>query len=107
MPVAIENEVDMARMVIILLLLFGATWVEAAEEAPTSGVGMTVFGNREAPKSMVIIPWRDAVSSEMSGIKIESVLSEELTPIEPEQFRRKIELHNVLQRSVPGSAAAN
>ncbi|MEK6750424.1 MAG: hypothetical protein AABY83_14690 [Pseudomonadota bacterium] len=80
-------------------LLYAVTMVAHSADAPQDIQGLTVFGNREAPKSMVVMPWRDAGSTDLTRFKLENVLSEELVPIDPDQFRRKVELHSVLRSS--------
>lgn len=65
-------------------------------------LGITVFGNRDGPKSMVVMPWRDATQAEMAGFRLENVLSEEMAPLDPDQFKVNVELHELVKKSLPG-----
>lgn len=55
-----------------------------------------VVGNREAPKALYIVPWRPMAPTDVTGLQIETLLDEELEFINPESFKRKISLHEVV-----------
>ena len=58
--------------------------------------GNTIFGSRESPKAFYVVPWRPLASGEIVGLQVESLLDEELEPIDPEAFRRQVEFYDVL-----------
>jgi len=71
--------------------------VAAADAAP--GVrtmsGMSILGNEEAPKSLVIVPWKSSKLGD--GLGVSNVLDESPRPVDREVFMR--ELHYYQLRS--------
>jgi len=55
-----------------------------------------IIGNKEAPKAIYIVPWRALVPSGMQSLEIGALLDEELEMIDPEVFRRQIELYDLV-----------
>jgi len=55
----------------------------------------TVFGNREAPKATYIVPWKPLIPVEVKGLEIGTLLDEELEFIDPELFKRQVELYKL------------
>ena len=50
--------------------------------------GMSILGNEEAPKSLVIVPWK---SSELGdGISVRDLIDERARPVDKEVFLREI-----------------
>ena len=77
--------------------------VEASAEAedgsdePSSGPrkmsGMSVLGNEEAPKSLVIIPWK---SSELGDdISLSDTLDDRARPVDKEVFMRELNFYEI------------
>lgn len=69
---------------------------EGADEA-SSGArklsGMSVLGNEEAPKSLVIIPWK---SSELGDdISLSDTLDDRARPVDKEVFMRELRFYEV------------
>jgi hypothetical protein len=58
--------------------------------------GNTIFGSRESPKALYVVPWRPLASGDIVGLQVETLLDEELEPIDPEAFRRQVEFFGVL-----------
>ena len=56
----------------------------------------TVTGNRELPRVMVIVPWKQALPGDLPGRPAESLLDEVLAPIDRQVFRRQIAFHESL-----------
>ena len=77
---------------------------EAAEEQPqvTQGdgidspktmSGMSILGNEEAPKALVIIPWK---SSEMGdAISLSDTLDDRAKPVDKEVFLRELRFYEI------------
>jgi len=90
-----------------LLLTTLATSV-AAEEAQAPAAkgpetkelsGMSVLGNSEAPKSLVIVPWK---SSEIGdGIGIANMLDNRAQPVDRDVFMRELEFYQLRSESTP------
>ena len=56
-----------------------------------------VIGNEEAPKAIYVVPWRPLQPVNAAGLEIQSMLDEELELINPDSFKRKVELYKVKQ----------
>jgi hypothetical protein len=94
---------------VVLLLSSGSI---AAEEVPKEGKGgdkllsgMSVVGNDEAPKSLVIVPWK---SSELgSALDLSRALDPGRQPVDRDVFMRELEYYEIREGASggPGSAA--
>jgi len=73
---------------------------EGAKEAQGDGIkspktlsGMSILGNEEAPKSLVIIPWK---SSEMGDeLSLSDTLDDRATPVDKEVFLRELDFYEI------------
>ncbi len=101
-----------AVICVLLLLAGGKMWaqeapeeVEASQsqppaEAPGDGIdkpktmsGMSILGNEEAPKSLVIIPWK---SSELGDeISLSDTLGDRAQPVDREVFMRELRFYEI------------
>jgi hypothetical protein len=66
-------------------------------ERPKAMSGMSILGNEEAPKSLVIIPWKS------SRLGDDTTLSDSLDdlarPVDKEVFMRELRFHEILSTS--------
>lgn len=81
-----------------------ATEVEATEaelteeqgdgiDKPKTMSGMSILGNEEAPKSLVIIPWK---SSELGdAISLSDTLDDRARPVDKEVFLRELQFYEI------------
>lgn len=71
---------------------------EAAAEQPASNepkamAGMSILGNQEAPKSLVIVPWK---SSEIgNGIGVSRALDTTIRAVDKEVFMRELKYYAI------------
>jgi hypothetical protein len=91
-----------------LLLAAGAVRAEdppppAAEapaetkEAPKTLEGMSILGNQEAPKALVIVPWK---SSELgASLGISPMLDDSKLPVDREVFLRALSYYEIRSES--------
>ncbi len=98
---------------IVLLVAFGASAVAeestqedeapekaAAEEPQGDGIkspktmsGMSILGNEETPKALVIIPWK---SSQLGDdINLTDTLDERAKPVDKEVFLRELRFYEI------------
>ena len=78
----------------------GPTEVEASAEqatpqdtGPKQMSGMSILGNEETPKSLVIVPWK---SSEMGDdIGLSDTLDDRAQPVDKEVFLRELEYYEI------------
>lgn len=115
-------EMRISRLLVLFLMAFGSLcWAEeetditeeaevAAEagaqgeepakdsngdgiESPKSMSGMSILGNEEAPKSLVIIPWK---SSELGdNINLSDSLADRARPVDKEVFLRELSFYQI------------
>lgn len=62
-------------------------------ERPKAMSGMSILGNEEAPKSLVIIPWK---SSELGDdISLTDTLDDRARPVDKEVFLRELRFYEI------------
>lgn len=62
-------------------------------EKPKTLSGMSILGNEEAPKSLVIIPWK---SSELGdAISLSDTLDDRARPVDKEVFLRELQFYEI------------
>ena len=62
-------------------------------EKPKTMSGMSILGNEEAPKSLVIIPWK---SSELGDdISLSDTLDDRAQPVDKEVFLRELSFYEI------------
>ena len=100
----------MSRNVLLVLLL--ATDVVLADDAPKvkpeadakEVSGMSVLGNQEAPKALVIVPWK---SSEIgASLGISTMLDDSRQPIDKDVFMRALSYYEIRSNTTRHDGAA-
>lgn len=112
----------MSRNVLFVPLLL-ATGVVLADDAPKAepvpsaddaqaqtkedpNLGMSVLGNQEAPKALVLVPWK---SSEIgASLGISTMLDDSRQPIDKEVFMRALSYYEIRSKTdaaLPATAA--
>jgi hypothetical protein len=67
--------------------------VTQADTGPKTMSGMSILGNEETPKSLVIVPWK---SSELGDdIGLSDSLGENAQPVDKEVFLRELEYFEI------------
>ena len=79
---------------IALLLLAGAASAdEPVDEGDKRLSGMSIVGNDEAPKSLVIVPWK---SSELGGtLDVSRILGDGRQPVDRDVFMRELAYYQI------------
>src|SRR5262252_3276160 len=80
---------------------------EDAKLTPVPGgkaLGMSILGNQEAPKALVIVPWK---SSELgNGPSVSTMLDDSRRPVDKEVFMRMLTYYEIRSETArPGGAA--
>jgi hypothetical protein len=92
----------LARLIMCLPLLFGAGTSCAEEPAENTDQvisGMSIVGNDEAPKSLVIVPWK---SSELGkGPQVSRVLDDGRGPVDKDVFMRQLDYYEIRSEGRP------
>jgi len=69
----------------------------AKAEAPSGGAkmisGMSILGNQEAPKSLVIVPWKSSELGE--SLAVESLLDDSRRPVDKDVFMRELGYYEI------------
>jgi hypothetical protein len=61
--------------------------------SPKTLAGMSILGNEETPKSLVIVPWK---SSELGdSISLSDTLDDRATPVDKEVFLREVRYYEI------------
>ena len=83
---------------------------KAEEDAKLTSVpgakalGMSILGNQEAPKALVIVPWK---SSELgNGPSVSTLLDDSRRPVDKEVFMRMLSYYEIRSETRPGGAPA-
>ncbi len=73
-------------------------------ESPKTMSGMSILGNEEAPKSLIIIPWK---SSELGDtISLSDTLDERARPVDKEVFLRELSFYEIRAEKKPDSSTS-
>ena len=69
-------------------------------------LGMSILGNQEAPKALVIVPWK---SSELgNGPSVSTLLDDSRRPVDKEVFMRMLSYYEIRsETALPSSAATD
>jgi hypothetical protein len=81
----------------VALVLLVAAPAMAVEEMELDG--MAVFGNRELPKALFIVPWKDPDAGLAPDRPVNSLIEEALQPVDPDVFRRKLQYYDTVHKT--------
>jgi hypothetical protein len=70
-----------------------------AEEGPKRISGMSILGNQEAPKSLVIVPWKSSELGDTIGIS--TMLDDSRQPVDREVFLRALSYYEIRSEGTP------
>lgn len=82
-------------LIVISILLFGGVAPLGASDEDDDKVlsGMSIVGNDEAPKSLVIVPWK---SSELGDtLEVSRALDDGRQPVDREVFKRGLDYYRI------------
>ena len=68
-------------------------------EGPKMVSGMSILGNQEAPKSLVIVPWKSSEIGDSLGIS--TMLDDSRQPIDREVFMRALSYYEIRSDRTP------
>ena len=77
---------------IIFLSLFTFT-VFANEQDVRELDGISIIGNKELPKSLVIVPWKSSLPGE-GDFMLQRHMNEYIQPVDKEVFNRKVDFYS-------------
>ena len=69
----------------------------------SKALGMSILGNQEAPKALVIVPWK---SSELgNGLSVSTLLDDSRRPVDKEVFMRMLLYYDIRSETARPSSA--
>jgi hypothetical protein len=68
--------------------------VKKAADAKTLA-GISILGNQEAPKSLVIVPWKGSEIGDMPGLS--RLLDDSVQPVDKDVFMRELSYYEIRQ----------
>jgi hypothetical protein len=75
------------------LFVAGAAFAQTPKGEAKTMSGMSILGNQEAPKSLVIVPWK---SSEIgAGIGVSGALDTSIRPVDKDVFLRELRYYEI------------
>ena len=83
-----------AAGLVVLCVALGASAEDAPQQEGDKHVsGMSIVGNDESPKSLVIVPWK---SSDLGGdLDPTRRFGQDRSPLDPEVFSRALDYHAI------------
>jgi hypothetical protein len=98
----------MFRTLICAVSLLLVTGVAGAEEVAGKGDklldGMSIVGNDEAPKSLVIVPWKSSGLGD--ALAVSRVLDDGRQPVDEDVFMRELDYYQIRAGSWEGHVSA-
>jgi hypothetical protein len=90
------------------MLILAASMAAPAYGADRADLdGTQIFGSRELPKVLYIVPWKQPVPGDLVGRPASSLLDEVLAPVDRDVFQREVSYHALTQggfRPMAGTA---
>lgn len=91
----------------IIVILFSTASLAAekpSRSAPTADEetqldSTTIYGDRELPKAMYVVPWKKPQLGELINKPVMSLLDESLEPLDRDEFRRSVDYFETLHHS--------
>ena len=90
-----KNIVSISALVCVLVI---ATVANAADKAAKAGEakalsGISIVGNKEAPKSLFIVPWKSSELGVETGLS-SKLLDEKMQVVDKEVFERELDFYS-------------
>ena len=83
----------MRKLIVISSLMLLPVAASAEEEAKALS-GISIVGNKEAPKSLFIVPWKSSEIGVETGLN-SSLLNEKLMPVDKDVFERELDFYTI------------
>ena len=83
------------RLAVLALLATPVAMANDAEGGTKRISGMSILGNQEAPKALVIIPWKSSEPGD--ALAVESMLDDSRRPVDRDVFMRELGYYQISQ----------
>ena len=91
------------KLVVFFLFISMTSTVIAANKKNSDDAkslsGISIVGNKEAPKSLFIVPWKSSEIGFETGLS-SSLLNEKLLPVDKDVFTRELNFYSVIENSI-------
>ncbi len=84
---------------LILLISFIFSYLVFAEDR-IELEGISIIGNKELPKMLYIVPWKNSELPDMDAPPIERLIDEALAPVDRDSFKRKIRYYQIYSEKI-------
>ena len=78
---------------VILTSLFLSTVVAEDKDKTKELSGISIMGNKEAPKSLFIVPWKSSELGDENTLS-SSLLNEKMVPVDKDVFQRELDFYS-------------
>jgi hypothetical protein len=93
---------NLSHSIPLLLASIGLGGAAAADEVEKELSGMSIVGDHESPKSLVIVPWK---SSELGdALDVSRLLDDGRRPVDRDVFTRQLSYYQLREASHTGSS---
>lgn len=83
----------MKRIIFLLFLVYPLSIANAEDKAKEIS-GISIVGNKEAPKSLFIVPWKSSELGDENSLS-SSLLNEKMVPVDKEVFQRELDFYSL------------
>ena len=73
----------------VALICLSTSVLALAADDETNRAGISIIGNRELPKAVTIVPWKNTQSGALPNRPVSSVLNDEIKPVDRDEFQRE------------------
>ena len=89
----VRNVLNVTVFLFAALSVMAAHAADDASEEAKELSGMSILGNSEAPKSLVIVPWKTSEIGD--GIGVANMLDERARPVDKDVFMRELDYYEL------------
>jgi len=83
----------------VLILAAGVAWgEEPAEQGEKRLSGMSIVGNDEGPKSLVIVPWKSSALGD--PLAVSRIIDDGRQPVDRDVFKRQLAYYEIWAESM-------
>ncbi|MFK8027301.1 MAG: hypothetical protein AB8C40_04500 [Gammaproteobacteria bacterium] len=80
------------KIFLLILVCLSMQGITLADQNVQELNGISIIGNKELPKSLVIVPWKASLPGE-GDFFLQRHINEYIQPVDKEVFRRKVDFY--------------
>lgn len=92
-----NNKIICFSLLLSFCVLASAESNKKADNAKSLS-GISIVGNKEAPKSLFIVPWKSSEIGFETGLS-SSLLNEKMLPVDKDVFTRELNFYSIIENS--------